>query len=1415
MSVLRLTVTGTDRLPRDVVIDGTSDATVGQLADALAFAPAAQLARTDRLGAPVGLDRSALVANAIFDGDVLYDSGSGVNAAGSERGWALHVVAGPLTGTVVHLPAGDSTVGRRSTNGIHLDEPEISRHHATITVGPHGATISDAGSANGTQLDGVTITAPAALKDGATVRLGATVAIIRGGQAQAALQPDGAGGLLVSRERSRRVGPPVTKVSFPAPVAVPTPRRLLNAGLLVPLVAGVVLAAVMGHPAYLVFALVSPLGFAVTALLERRGQRGRQRLAALDNEQQAVEARRQVTAALEAHRTWLDDTYPGGAECASIAAGPAVRLWERSPDDAVGFLGLRVGTGNVHAPVEMDVPTGVDRPSTTVDGPLLVDLRAEHVVGVAGDRAATGALVRSLLVQLATLHSPDELRISLLTDEPTSEWSCLRWMPHSWDPDDRRASTASTPEQVDVVVRQLLTVVEQRAAQQHRGAIASPEHVVVLVGAGRLRQDPKVAELLARGPAAGVFALVVDDDERRLPEEKRVTVTVRPPGSEPSVVVRRSQQQVAEGRSETLSTQEAEDAARALAPLRRVSGTAPAQGLPTRIRLAELVGRLPTVPEAAEMWAQRPAGADAVPVGVAAGGRPFCLDIVHQGPHALVVGTTGTGKSVFLRTWMAAVALYNPPTAMSLFFIDFKGEAGLGDLAGLPHCVGSFSNLDPAGAVRALQALDHELRQRQRAFAEAGVDELSRYRVERERRPELPPLARMLVVIDEFAELRDDLPDLVQQLVSVGRTGRSLGVHLILATQQVSGAVSSSLLANVPLRVSLRVQSVEDSHTVLGTRAAADLPSHVKGRALARIGSEPAELFQTAQADVPLAAVARPPVLVTDLAFDTSSGTWRSAASMTGPTELSELVSVLAQAAARLGMAGPARPVAEPLPSVVDRDNLPDPGPAGGTEVAVGLLDDVTAQRHSTFAIPVLSANIAVIGGGLSGRSTTLRTIAGSLAASFPPDQLHLHVVQSGSALSPLAVLPHTGTVVSYDEPQAAQLLERLAAEVDRRTRLLQRTGFGTVAELRAHGDHPDLPSLVLLIDGFPELAAATGTGLGAGTSSLDRILTHGPASGVTVVGAGDETLGGQRLVRRFNLVLVHRSNRSSLDVLALGLRSVDVDGLPQGRVYVGRTGQEVQVAVLGGNPTSTAQNAWLRARAAEAAARLRPDAPGPLRLRPLPDDVADDELPPPGRPGAVPLGLGGDGAEPVELPSDWLPLLVMGPSGSGRSTALLRCARAWADAGEGLVVVAGGGSRLRDELFGPAARAGVEFVDPADGVEALVLALGRAPAAAVVADDVDRWDEDVRSALWAAADSRKVVASTKPLTVLPGGLGQLQQRGSVLLLSPSKAYAGAVGLNLEASACFTGPPGRGYLARRGSIVLLQVAEAAAAVRPG
>ncbi|UVJ38320.1 FtsK/SpoIIIE domain-containing protein [Arthrobacter sp. CJ23] len=533
-------------------------------------------------------------------------------------------------------------------------------------------------------------------------------------------------------------------------------------------------------------------------------------------------------------------------------------------------------------------------------------------------------------------------------------------------------------------------------------------------------------------------------------------------------------------------------------------------GIPDGCGLGELLPHDPV--SIAARWAdgQSASGLFAV-VGRGASG-PTILDLQTDGPHLLVAGTTGSGKSEFLRTLVTSLSLSHAPDRVNFLFVDFKGGSGLGPFIGLPHCVGLLTDLNQHALDRTLMSLRAEVRRREELLARAKTQDLTAYR--QLASPSLPTLPHLLVVVDEFRMLVEEAPAALAELMRVAAIGRSLGIHLVMATQRPQGALNADIRANVTTSIALRVQSDMESLDVINSRDAAAIPVSLPGRAFMARGSAPPELFQTASLTSPLDGSSHAAVIAR-----TAIGVVR--AGRAGQrTAISRPMSTPAQAATpiveatrrlwtELGGEAPRRPVAAPLPATLTMGSkdlqIPPPGrraaegkAVAATTVCLGLVD-VPADQQVVRLLwrPSTDGHLGLIGPGASGVSEAVLATASVLATA--PVDAHLYILDGDSSFSGAFAVNRVGAAAGVHEARrAARILERLTDEM---------------ASRQARPEREARVPLVLVVCNWGAWISAFRSGPATEAEDLLMgIVRDGSRAGITVVISGDRELVASRL---------------------------------------------------------------------------------------------------------------------------------------------------------------------------------------------------------------------------------------------------------------------------------------------------------------
>lgn len=1431
---------------RDVTVQLGDGTTVAQLCAALGAqsAPGVWLG-PEFLAADRTISSTGLRSGAVLGLDAPRQS----PPAGTDGPVVVAAVGGLAAGAFASIgPQDVLEAGRAPDCGLRLRDLEVSRQHAAFRLARDAPRIEirDQGSRNGIGWRGTRLPETSDLEFGEAVRLGETLVEARPlNPVPADLSDDaGTGARAFNRPPHLEAPQHHTTLVEPAEPKKPGGFRMPWIAAMAPLVLGGVIFFIFPqYGAYIIIMMMlSPVILVSNAISDRRGgkksyaSRLREYKTATEQYHSDLEAATRVD---ERTSRWF---APDQAELVRRAVTPDATLWQRRrPSDR--FLSLRIGL--VDRPADISLQRGSnDQPEpvlpTVHDVPVSVELRKAGVLGIAAPREALLAAARAIVVQTAVLHSPGDLGIVVVTGSDTAEdWQWASWLPHTRPTSDGfacRRLIAVDGDQASARMAELLRIIDDRAAEQRALLAGGPPPgramVVVLDGARRMRAVPGLARLLANGPAVGIYAICLDADEPALPDECGATVVASSPTGTRALVRITGRAPVEDVLLDGCGRDDAERVARSLTPIYALGDGDADRELPDRVRFTELAG-ITAEPEAIQKrWANSPGGRSSRALLGMAAGEPVVIDIVKDGPHGLIAGTSGSGKSELLQTFVASLALANRPDALNFVLVDYKGGSAFAACSELPHCAGLITDLDGHLVSRALESLSAELKRRELLLAEAGAKDIGDYWARTGAR-----LPRLVIVVDEFASLVEEVPDFVPGVVGIGMRGRSLGVHVVLATQRPGGVVSADMRANLNLRISLRVTSEAESTDVIETPAAARILPRQPGRGYIRTGHGELTAFQAARVGWPLPseddaeAELDPAPVVTARYMDTLGQPPEQVVSTDvdehGRTDLGELVRAIQQAAEGLDLEQPRRPWLPPLPSEVPAALLPATVQAT-TSAVIGLVDRPAAQAQDAFAIDLDKTGPVVIAGAVrSGRSTALRTLAGSLATATSPADVHLYALDCGNhALAALADFPHTGAVVDgADETRTERLFAMLTAEIGRRQRIFMSGGYGSLAEQRTAVATDDrMPHLVLLLDRLESFVGRYEEhNNGALLDRLETLLRTGPAVGVSCVLASDRTGLTHRIGSAVGARLV-LAQATTDDLMYFGVDHKSVpSSMPPGRAIWTPTGEEVQIAILGEDPSGTAQLTHLRALGEELSRRwdgLLPDV-RPQRLDPLPEEIDATQLeamrvtPRPVGAAVATLGVGGDHLGPVDVDIAALggSFVVCGPSRSGRSTALVSIVESL-DGSLPVVVAAPRPSPLRD-LDDPNIT-----VLTNDLPSALQAALAGGGPVAVVIDDAELLDDhnvqtllerfvrgsrDSGSVLIAAGTTEDIL-----LNRYRGWLATARRERCGLILNPASHVDGEVfDLRLPRSTSGGWSPGRALLVRSGATSTIQVARPA------
>lgn len=795
----------------------------------------------------------------------------------------------------------------------------------------------------------------------------------------------------------------------------------------------------------------------------------------------------------------LNSSHPDTRECLSIARQLARRLWERRPEDA-DFMQLRVGQGEIASCATIETPRAdpfgekdaqaaqseelINRYRSLEKAPITCSLGTVPTCGVIGERRACINVARNMIVQAATHHSYDELRIVLLcSKEELPQWSFMKWLPHVFSDDRNQRYIADNPAAAKRLLTGLQETLSHRAGEQEEQyGRAVPHYLFICADKSALHMHPINRFLTSNDPRIGVSALFLYNDLHALPKECMQVLEMK--GSKGvSYLIGNAAQRTA-FTADTLTCEQCDGFARALAPVRVESDDARGS-LPTTVSFLQGYGvKQPRELAQPDHWASAcPERSMAVPIGVRANGEPFYFDIHEKqyGPHGLVAGMTGSGKSEMVQSWILSMALAFPPEAVSFVLIDFKGTGLLLPFRSLPHLAGSISNLD-TNISRNLLALENELVRRQALLDQAGVSNISAYLKLYRQGKVSEPMSYLFLVIDEFAEFKLQFPDFMQVVNRVFAIGRTLGVHILLLTQKPGSVVDDKMNANTRFRWCLKVASSADSREMLQHTDAARITN--PGRAYVQVGED--ELYEQIQTywsgapydplGVNAARCARKLAVVDLYGNRRTFEPERTTGFRAEKNEIDAIVEYL-DSYTRTHQIPRAKNVwTSKLSDTVDLSQLLHVafdgerwGSTQGFAPAVGMLDDPSSQSQYPLRLNLPEEGHTVIYGAPgAGKTTFLHTFIMSSALSYSPEDVQIYLLDfGGGSLNLFRDLPHVGGVAcDHEQERIFKTCKLLTEELERRKAEFSARGLVSIDAYREDSGKK-LPYILAVVDNF------------------------------------------------------------------------------------------------------------------------------------------------------------------------------------------------------------------------------------------------------------------------------------------------------------------------------------------------------------
>ncbi len=1183
------------------------------------------------------------------------------------------------------------TIGRASDCGIRVESEYLSRHHAVLSWDESGWHVRDTNSTNGVFVNGRLVReATLACGDdifimGLKIVVGYEFISINDGNNRAKITIPYVRPILTRKDITFSL--PDAKHSSSAeffnrlprereplkaePIVIDSPPPSLS-GNRVPFFLRMGSPALMGGNAllmgnYLMAAtmLVMPFltqGYTEKERIEYEKQRKEKYTAYLESKKQ------QIQEECREEERILQNTYP---PIGQVVRWPDTqkRLWERRNVDD-DFLKIRIGYGDYSMlapfdctaerfeieedPLEASMHEIVKNPAPLRGAPVLTSLIDDFVCGVIGDREPVLRFVRNMMTQIVMSHSYDEVKIVLLcSEEDIKTFEPFRFQLHMWD--DARTirflgSNISEAARIGAYLADQIEEDVKKPRDISKILKDRPNYVIFALDRKLFEVSETIKNVLKQDKPIGVSIVAAFPE---VPKECTKVFNVSNQGGH-TTFLRDTDH---EPESFQMDYCDERPLSIALHKSANINVRTVEAGflLPKTVSFLEMlnVGRVEHLAPLRRWAENNPIKSLAVPVGIGTDGEPFMLDLhqKHQGPHGLVAGTTGSGKSEFLITYILSLAVNFSPDEVAFLLIDYKG----GGLAGafyddiqkvyLPHVVGTITNLDVATMQRSLVSINAELKRRQRVLNEAksitnsGTMDIYDYqRLFRSGRIS-EPMPHLFIISDEFAELKAQQPEFLAELISTARIGRSLGVHLILATQKPAGVVNDQIVSNTKFRVCLRVADKADSMDMLKRPEASELRD--TGRFYLQVGNN--EYFALGQSAW-CGAAYEPQDEVrkeVDESVSVLDPTGQSIISVKpekkkSKTDLKQLVAVvkmLSDLAIHEGMKP--RPLwKDPLEKVLSlEDESQKVEQLLPYNVYVGKLDDPERQTQHTLFLDLLkSKNIMIAGGSGSGKTVFVKTVLYEVIRHYSPEDIVFYLADfSGRTLSAFAPAPHCGAFIDDEgEQNFPRMLDLIKDLIEERKKLFAEA---SVSDFESYVAIRKLPLVLVVIDNVAGINNfAKGNDLLYSISqNFKEGLSYGIRFIVTMTHLNElNTRAKQELSTRFAMQLKDKYEYGD----ALNTRCTYLPPMIAGRglcMYDDRP-LEFHTAIL--NPEDSAQdrNAALLEAAREAAERYRDAAPA--KSLQVADELQEYEDFCEGIPtGRIPLGYALTDAKKISLP--------------------------------------------------------------------------------------------------------------------------------------------------------------------------------------
>jgi len=800
----------------------------------------------------------------------------------------------------------------------------------------------------------------------------------------------------------------------------------------------------------------------------------------------------------------LNENHVTIQECENRIKEKKRNLWERGlgQDD---FLVVRVGRGE--GVLDADVSFSERKFSLDDDNlqeelymlcekekplhniPITYSLFENFVSGIIGKKEQVIEFAKGLIIQLAALYSYDEVKFVFIYDKDEEpHYNFVKWLPHVWNDENTFRFIATNINEVKEISAYFEKIIENRdQINEADMEDEKPYYIIFSLSKALASRTEMIKKLLSKKENMHMSVITFYDELKNLPKECSMVVELD--GTTGKLYDKND----ISGKSiefvpDIYLTQNVRNLSVALANT-QIDTTATNFKLPGMLTFMEMfgVGKVEHLNSLTRWRENDPTKSLEAAVGVDTYGEVFMLDLHEKfhGPHGLIAGMTGSGKSEFIITYILSLAVNYHPDEVAFVLIDYKGGGMAKSFEKLPHTAGIITNLDGSAIKRSLISIESELKRRQAIFAEVskmvGVSNIDIYKYQKYYREGKvsEPLQHLFIISDEFAELKTQQPEFMTQLISAARIGRSLGVHLILATQKPSGVVDDQIWSNSRFRVCLKVQERNDSMDMLKRPDAAELKD--TGRFYLQVGYN--ELFELGQSAWSGASYYPSDRVVKEkdnsvVVIDTNGHAIKQikieknrSYIANAKKQLDVITEYLKDIAEEEGIK--IKPLwLEPIPACILLEQIKQKYNTSSERFVlnpvIGEYDDPAHQRQCVLRLPLTNeGNTVVYGAAGSGKTTFLNGMIYSLIQEHTPEEVNLYILDFASeTMRAFAQAPHVGDVIlSYEAEKISNLFKLLQTEIEKRKKLFADYGGDYMSYIKSSGK--TLSAIVVAINNF------------------------------------------------------------------------------------------------------------------------------------------------------------------------------------------------------------------------------------------------------------------------------------------------------------------------------------------------------------